>query len=148
MTERLTALFVPPSGRPPIPLQTIVPSPALAPGEELLLATAAIDHSGRIPARRLLRALSWKPGDTTGAQLLRDAIALSLDPRSPHRIDTRDHVFVPLGLRDLTGIRTGDHVALFAAPRQRLLLVCPMRILHSLITEHWKLPGAAGEPRP
>jgi hypothetical protein len=116
----------------------------LAPDTELLLATATIDHSGRIPARRLLRTLTWNPGSTTSAQLRGDAIALHLDPGSPHRIDNRHHVFVPLGLRELTGIRVADHVALLAVPREQVLLICPMRVLHALMTSHWAISAGAG----
>lgn len=143
MTERPTRLFVPPTNRPQAPLQTIAPPPALSRKADLLLATAAIDHSGRIPARRLLRALAWSPGDPTSTQLRGDVITLRLDPKSPRRIDSRHHVFVPLGLRDLTGIRTADHIALLAVPQEQVLLICPARVLRSLMADHLALKDDA-----
>ncbi|XVV00753.1 hypothetical protein ACQPW3_25395 [Actinosynnema sp. CA-248983] len=95
--------------------------------------TAAIDHSGRIPARRLLRALDWHPGQGITAWLRDNAITVQLDALSPYRIDSRHHVFIPAGLRDLTGIRTGDTVALLCAPQLQLLIVHAVRALAPML---------------
>ena len=60
-------------------------------------------------------------------------ITIRLDAHSPHRIDSRHHVFIPAGLRDLTGIRTSDTVALLGAPQLQLLAVYPVRALTTLL---------------
>lgn len=132
MTERPTPLFSPPEPDLSTPLVAVDTRPRTD-LTDLLLATAAIDHSGRIPARRLLRALDWHPDQTTTARLRNQTITIRLDAHSPHRIDSRHHVFIPAGLRDLTGIRTGDTVALLGAPQLQLLVVYPARALTTLL---------------
>ncbi|MFD1145506.1 hypothetical protein [Saccharothrix hoggarensis] len=133
MTERPTPLFSPPTPQPTPPLTTIHATPKLD-DTELLLTTGILDHSGRAPARKLLNALNWHPGQTTTARLRGQAITIGLAPDSPNRIDTRHQVFIPAGLRDLTGIRTGDTVALLGAPQLHLLIVYPVRALTTLLS--------------
>ncbi|ONI88012.1 hypothetical protein ALI22I_19900 [Saccharothrix sp. ALI-22-I] len=134
MTERPTPLFSPPTPQPPPPLTTIDATPKLD-DTELLLSTGIVDHSGRAPARKLLHALDWRPGQATTARLRGHAITIGLDPDSPHRIDTRHQVLIPAGLRDLTGIRIGDTVVLLGAPQRQLLIVYPIRALTALLAE-------------
>jgi hypothetical protein len=134
MTERPTPLFSPPTPQPTPQLTTIHTTPKLD-DTELLLTTGIVDHSGRAPARKLLHALNWHPGQTTTARLRGHAITIGPDPDSPHRIDNRHQVFIPAGLRDLTGIRTGDTIALLAAPQRQLLTVYSIRALTALLAE-------------
>ncbi|NKE57804.1 hypothetical protein FXN61_13545 [Lentzea sp. PSKA42] len=132
MTEHPTSLFSPPQVEPPQPLASIDTTRCLDKGD-LLLAMAAIDHSGRVPARRLLRVLGWSPGYTTSAQLHGPTITVQPDADSPHTINSRYQIFIPAGLRDLTGIRTTANVVLLAAPEAQQLIICPNSSLIALL---------------
>lgn len=134
MTERLTPLFSPPRIGPSSPLVSTDTTPRLDQGQ-LHVMTATIDHSGRVPAARLLRTLDWHPTHTTSAQLRGQAIVLRLDADSPHQINNRHQIFVPAGLRDLTGIRTSDTVVLLAAPGPQLLIIYSTGTLAALLRE-------------
>lgn len=138
MNERPTPLFTPPVERPVSPLAEIVTPRrtdyGLDPG--LVVASSTIDHSGRVPAARLLNALGWHVGQGTRARLRGDAIAVEPDPDSPHRIDHRRQVFVPGGLRSLVGITTGDLLLITASPATGALLVHPGRVLRRIVSDH------------
>jgi hypothetical protein len=133
VTERPTPLFSPPTPEPISPLTTIHATSRLDDTE--LLTTGVIDHSGRAPARKLLHALGWSSGQTTTAQLRGHAIVIGLDPSSHNRINSRHQVFIPVGLRDLTDIHTGDTVVLLGTPQRQLLIVYPVRALTALLAE-------------
>ncbi|WP_433261637.1 hypothetical protein ACQPZF_27375 [Actinosynnema sp. CS-041913] len=138
MTEHLTPLFTPPVERPVSPLAEIVIPRRVDLGRDsgLVVASSTIDHSGRVPAARLLNALGWHIGLPTRARLRGDAIVVEPDSDSPHRIDSRRQAFVPAGLRALAGITTGDRVLLTASPATDTLIVHPGSVLRLLVSGH------------
>ncbi|UVS79416.1 AbrB/MazE/SpoVT family DNA-binding domain-containing protein [Actinokineospora sp. UTMC 2448] len=133
MSERLTALFSPPTPEPAPPLTTT--NAQLWPDEtDLLLTLGTIDHSGRVAASKLLQAMGWHAGQATNARLRGHAIVISPMTQSPNKIDCRQQVFIPAGLRDLTGIRKGDTVMLIGVRQQQLLIAYSAKAMAKLVS--------------
>jgi bifunctional DNA-binding transcriptional regulator/antitoxin component of YhaV-PrlF toxin-antitoxin module len=125
--------------------QTASSAPPFKPAE-LLLATAKIDHSGRVGDRVLLTALGWNPGDRHDVRTIRQGAELSLSPTGLFRVDSRSNVFLPAATRDLLGIHPGDRVVLIASPTTDTLLIHPVTVVTALLTQFHRYPaGDSGE---
>ena len=105
----------------PAPLP-VLPTPAPPVGtEDLLLAVARVDRSGRISARALLVALGWGPKQVLAMDAVRGAVVIGLAGAGANHpaggagsaaVDTRGQLSLPLAVRALCGIDTGDTVVL------------------------------------
>lgn len=133
MSERLTALFSPPTPEPAPPLTT-TEGQLWSDETDLLLTLGTIDHSGRVPASKVLHGMGWSAGQATTARLRGQAILISAAAHSPHKIDSRHQVFIPAGLRDLTGIRKGDTVVLFGVRQQQFLIAYSATAMATLVS--------------
>ena len=88
-----------PSGRRRAPL----PVPPLDPGSTRAVATvyvvSAVDKSGRVADRNVVRAMGWAPGTRVSIRERGGSIVVAPDADGVHRIDDRGYLLLPLAVR-------------------------------------------------
>jgi hypothetical protein len=107
---------------------------------------SAVDRSGRVADRSIVRALAWAPGtrldirERTGVMVVRAATD------GVHRISDRGHLLLPLAARRWCRITTGDRLLLAADPATGLLMVHPLPVLDRLLAEAHAAAAGGGAP--
>jgi hypothetical protein len=114
-----------------------LPTPALAPrcpaASQSAYALSAVDKSGRVADRSIVRAVGWSPGTRLDIRERAGVIVVGPTPDGSHCIDDRGHLHLPLTVRRWCGIATGDRVLLAADHASGLLIVHPVAVLDVLL---------------
>ncbi|MEV0561441.1 hypothetical protein [Dactylosporangium sp. NPDC050588] len=153
-TEQMIAALIPtplPRPRPePAPLPTL---PTLSSGAEQAepvvptLDIARLDHSGRVSARSLLGLLGWRPGHRLRVDVIDGAILIW--PASDGRplVGARGDLALPVAVRQMCAIDTGDLVVLAAEHTHDLLIVHPAAMVARLLADLYTRLTAGGHGR-
>lgn len=121
-----------------------LPVPALgAPPNEAapaVYALSAVDKSGRVADRSVVRALGWCSG--TRLDIREHAGMITIRPASDgvHRIDDRGHLCLPLAARRWCHIASGDRLLVVADPATAVVVAYPLPVLGQLLAGN---PAAA-----
>ncbi|GIH05212.1 hypothetical protein Rhe02_32790 [Rhizocola hellebori] len=98
-----------------------------------MLAVARLDPSGRVPAKGVLSALGWKPGQRLEITACRTAILITAAEVGRHVVGGRGEVAVPVAARRWCAIAPGALVLLAALPARAVLVVHPMSTVTCLL---------------
>ncbi|MFC4144741.1 AbrB/MazE/SpoVT family DNA-binding domain-containing protein [Micromonospora mangrovi] len=94
---------------------------------------AAIDNSGRIADRTLIRALGWEPGTRLHVREVSSVIVVRLDRQGVFTVTGQGHLHLPAAVRHWCGLTAGDRVLLAANPADGLLTVHPPAALDAMV---------------
>lgn len=99
----------------------------------MVYGLAAIDSSGRIAHRTVIRARGWGPGMRLHIREGSGVIVVRLDGQGVFTVTGQGHVHLPAAVRHWYGITAGDRVLLTANPADGLLVVHPPVALDALV---------------
>jgi bifunctional DNA-binding transcriptional regulator/antitoxin component of YhaV-PrlF toxin-antitoxin module len=119
------------SRRRPPPLAVLEPDPV--PVTDTVYAVSAVDKSGRVADRSIVRALGRAPGTRLDFREQSGIIAMRAAAEGVHRIDDHGHLHLPLPVRRWCRLAAGDRI-LFAADRATgVLAAYPVAVLDRLL---------------
>ncbi|WP_306212406.1 hypothetical protein [Actinoplanes sp. RD1] len=126
--------------RQPVIQRALRKPPPLAKLTDLRTSTAVyglsvLDSRGRVADRRLLRALSWQPGQRLSIRQGEHLIVMTGDDAGVFRVSASSLVFLPAVARRWLHLKTGDGVLLAAYPDDGVLVVHPPAVLDQLLAE-------------
>jgi hypothetical protein len=126
------------------------PVPVLSAGSpraaDIVYAVSAVDKSGRVADRSVVRAVGWVPGtrldirEQDGIVVVRPAADAAL------RIDERGHLRLPLAVRRWYRLAAGDRVLCAADRAAGVLTILPCEVLDRLLAGVYG-GAVGGEPR-
>ncbi|WP_406083502.1 AbrB/MazE/SpoVT family DNA-binding domain-containing protein [Micromonospora zamorensis] len=94
---------------------------------------AAIDNSGRIADRAIIRVLGWGPGTRLHIREASGVIVVRLDRQGVFTVTGQGHLHLPAAVRHWCGLTAGDRVLLAASPADGLLVVHPPAALDAMV---------------
>jgi hypothetical protein len=104
---------------------------------------SAVDKSGRLADRSIVRVLGWVPGTRLDVREHGGVITVGPAVDGVHRVDDRGHLCLPLAVRRWCGIATGGRVLLAADGETGVLTAYPVAVLDALLTPPHPEGGAA-----
>lgn len=109
---------------------------------DTVYALSAVDKSGRIADRSIVRALGWTPGIRLDIREQAGIIVACATPGGVHRVDDRGHLHLPLAVRRWCRLAAGDRVLLAADPATGVLMAHTLAVLDRLLAgEHTAVAG-------
>jgi hypothetical protein len=115
--------------RGPLPVAALETSlPAVV---DTVYALSAVDKSGRVTDRSLVRALGWAPGTRLDVRERAGIIVVRSVADGVDRVSATGFVKVPLAVRRWCRIRTGDRVLLAGDPTGGVLVIYPLVVVHA-----------------
>ena len=138
-----------PGAGPVVAVQRPLPMPALDSGSpdvpDTVYALSAVDKSGRVADRSIVRALGWVPGTRLDIREQAGVIVACRAGDGVHHVDDRGHLRLPLAVRRWCRLSAGVRL-LFAADAARGVLVgYPLAVLDRLLIDAPAVVG--GEAR-
>ncbi len=115
--------------RPPLPLP-VLPAPRAG---TMVYGVAAIDVSGRIADRTIIRTLGWAPGTRLHIRECSGVIVIRLDRQGVFTVTGQGRLHLPVTVRQWCGLTAGDRVLLAASPADGLLVVHPPAALDAMV---------------
>jgi bifunctional DNA-binding transcriptional regulator/antitoxin component of YhaV-PrlF toxin-antitoxin module len=94
---------------------------------------SAVDKSGRIADRSMVRTLGWAPGTRLDIREQAGIVVARTATDGVYRIDDRGHLHVPLTVRRWCHLTTGDRLLLAADPVTGVLVIHPLATLDRLL---------------
>ncbi|WP_446219985.1 hypothetical protein [Micromonospora sp. IBHARD004] len=143
----MTASFVPPvipkvvpGGAGPVGRsRRPLPVPALESGSpratDAVYALSAVDKSGRVADRSIVRVLGWGPGTRLDIREQAGIIVARPAVDGVHCVGDRGHLHLPLAVRRWCRLTAGDRVLLAAAPAAGVLVAYPLAVLDRLLAD-------------
>ncbi|MET7704626.1 hypothetical protein [Micromonospora sp. NPDC005413] len=99
----------------------------------MVYGLAAIDISGRIADRTIIRALGWAPGTRLHIREGSGVIVVRLDRQGVFTVTGQGHLHLPSAVRHWCGLTAGGRVLLAANPPEGLLVVHPPAALDAMV---------------
>ncbi|WP_444948128.1 AbrB/MazE/SpoVT family DNA-binding domain-containing protein [Micromonospora ureilytica] len=99
----------------------------------MVYGLAAIDTSGRIADRAVIRALGWAPGTRLHIREGSEVIVVRRDQQGVFTVSGQGHLRLPAAVRHWCGLTAGDRVLLAASPPEGLLVVHPPAALDAMV---------------
>lgn len=125
-----------PLGRVRRPLPVPVLNAGLPPvTDATVYALSAVDKSGRVADRSIVRALGRGPGTRLDIREQAGMIVAWPAVDAVHCIGDRGHLHLPLAVRRWCRLTTGDRVLLAAAPAASVLVAYPLAVLDRLLAD-------------
>lgn len=145
----MTASFVPPvipkvvpggAGAGPVGRRRRpLPVPALESGSpratDTVYALSAVDKSGRVADRSIVRVLGWVPGTRLDIREQAGIIVARPAVDGVHYVGDRGHLHLPLAVRRWCRLTAGDRVLLAADPATGRLVAHPLAVLDRLLAD-------------
>jgi hypothetical protein len=141
--DRSGSTGVGPAGRRRRPLPTPALSTQLQPVAPSTYAVSAVDKSGRVADRSIVRVLGWSPGTRLDIREHVGVIVVASATDGVHRIDDRGYLHLPLTVRRWCGVTTGGRVLLAADRAAGLLIGYPVAVLDTVLA-HLQAPVTGG----
>jgi bifunctional DNA-binding transcriptional regulator/antitoxin component of YhaV-PrlF toxin-antitoxin module len=130
------------SRRPP-------PVPALDAGSpratDTVYALSAVDKSGRVADRSIVRVLGWGPGTRLDIREQAGIIVARAAADGVHCVGDRGHLHLPLAVRRWCRLTAGDRVLLAADCATGVLVAHPLAVLDRLLAHTHAAAVAGGE---
>jgi hypothetical protein len=117
--------------RSPLPLPAA--APASVPVSEVVYALSAVDKSGRVADRGIVRSMAWEPGTRLDIRVRSGLIVACVAPDGICAVDGRGYVVLPLAARRWCRLRAGDRVLLVAHHVTGVLVAHPLPVLDRLL---------------
>ncbi|WP_247678050.1 AbrB/MazE/SpoVT family DNA-binding domain-containing protein [Micromonospora sp. C72] len=108
----------------------VLPSPRAG---TLVYSLAAVDSSGRIADRTVIRALGWGPGTRLHIHEASGVIVVRLDRQGVFTVTGQGHLHLPAAVRHWCGLTAGDRVLLAANAADGLLVLHPPAALDAMV---------------
>jgi hypothetical protein len=119
--------------RAPLPVPALDPGSARAVG--IVYAVSAVDKSGRVADRNVVRAMGWAPGTRVSIRERAGTIVVAPDLGGVHRIDDRGHLLLPLAVRRGCHLTAGDRLLFAADPAAGVLVGHCFAVLDRLLAD-------------
>ena len=159
MGDRVIAALVPPRlalsptarlaqvGRGRLPLVELL---ALPRAGALRYGMARVDSEGRVSNGATITALGWVRGDRLHISLIAESVVVHRDPSGAFTMGGKPYLVLPAAVRRRSGVRTGDQVLVAADPNHDVLVVHPLSVLDSMITDYHSslMEGGESHDRP
>jgi hypothetical protein len=100
---------------------------------DTVYALSAVDKSGRVADRSIVRALGWVPGTRLDLRERAGVIVASAACDGVLCIDDRGHLHLPLAVRRWCRLAAGDRVLLVADRATGVLVAHPLAVLDRLL---------------
>ncbi|GIJ29106.1 hypothetical protein Vqi01_42680 [Micromonospora qiuiae] len=117
--------------RRPLPLPAL--SSEYARTADTAYALSAVDKSGRIADRSIVRALGWAPETRLDIREQSGVILACATADGVHRIGNRGYMLLPLTVRRWCRLKAGDRVLLVAHLSADVLAAHPLTVLDRLL---------------
>jgi hypothetical protein len=115
--------------RKPLPLTAL-----LEPREaRLLYAMTAVDHSGRIADRSVIRPMSWHSFVRLDVYEQGGLVVVRPDTRGSHAVNGRGFLLIPSAVRRWCTLGAGERVLLVADPAGQVLVLHPPQALDRVV---------------
>jgi hypothetical protein len=98
-------------------------------------ALSAVDKSGRLSDRGIVRAMGWAPGTRLHMRERAGLVVVCPAAEGVHCISERAFLTLPLTVRRWCRIAAGDKVLLAADRATGVLVIHPMAVLHTLLAD-------------
>jgi hypothetical protein len=102
---------------------------------DTVYALSAVDKSGRVADRSIVRVLGWVPGTRLDIREQAGVIVAWAAADGVHCIDDRGHMHVPLAVRRWCRLTAGDRVLLAADRATGVLVAHPVAVLDRLLAD-------------
>ncbi|MFY1692790.1 AbrB/MazE/SpoVT family DNA-binding domain-containing protein [Plantactinospora sp. WMMB782] len=102
---------------------------------DTVYALSAIDKSGRVADRSIVRVFDWAPGTRLDVRERAGTIVVRAALDGVHRIDDRGHLLLPLAVRRWCRLAAGDRVLLAADRATGVLMGHPLATLDRLLAD-------------
>jgi len=122
-----------PAGRRRSPLPLPAAAPDQAPVSEAAYALSAVDKSGRVADRSIVRVLGWEPGSRLDIRERAGLIVACQAPDGIGAVDDRGYLVLPLAARRWCRLAVGDRVLLVAHRATGVLAAHPLPVLDRLL---------------
>ena len=119
------------SRRRPPPLAKLEPNRAT--NAHTVYAVTAVDKSGRVADRSIVRALGWTPETRLEIRERSGIILARAAGDGVHRIDDQGHLRLPLAVRRWCRLAAGDRLLFAADPATGVLMAHPLAVLDRLL---------------
>jgi hypothetical protein len=127
-----------------------LPVPALSDerpqASRTVYALSAVDKSGRVADRSIVRTLSWPPGTRLDIRERAGIIVATAARDGVHRIDDHGHLHLPLPVRRWCSLTPGDRLLFAADPAVGVLTAYPLALLDHVLADA-RAAVAGGEAR-
>ncbi|MGC5054838.1 hypothetical protein ACLQ2S_25680 [Micromonospora sp. DT48] len=117
--------------RRPLPLPAL--SSEFTRTADAAYALSAVDKSGRIADRSIVRALGWSPETRLDIREQSGVILACATADGTYRIDDRGYLLLPLTVRRWCRLKAGDRVLLVAQLSAGVLAAHPLAVLDRLL---------------
>ena len=119
--------------------------PAFARVVDIAYVVSAVDKSGRVADRTVVRAMGWAPGTRLGIRERGGTIVVAPAVDGVHRIDDRGYLLLPAAVRRWCHLTPGDRLLLAADSAAGVLVGHCFAVLDRLLADvHAAAVG--GEP--
>ncbi len=98
-------------------------------------AVSAVDKSGRVADRNVVRAMGWAPGTRVSIRERGGTIVVAPATDGVHRIDDRGYLLLPLAVRRWCHLTAGDRLLLAADPAAGVLVGHCFAVLDRLLAD-------------
>jgi bifunctional DNA-binding transcriptional regulator/antitoxin component of YhaV-PrlF toxin-antitoxin module len=106
---------------------------------DTVYALSAVDKSGRVADRSIVRVLGWLPGTRLDVRERAGLIMVGAACDGVCRIDAAGHLHLPLTVRRWCRLAAGDRVLLAADRAGGVLVAYPLAVLDRLLS---RVPAA------
>jgi hypothetical protein len=100
---------------------------------DVVYALSAVDKSGRVADRGIVRVLGWMPGTRLDVREQAGIVVARAAADGAYCIDDRGHLRVPLAVRRWCRLAAGDRVLLAADRATGVLMAHPLAVLDRLL---------------
>lgn len=118
------------TGLPLAPLVLPMPAPSL------YCALTPIDDRGRLANRSPIRAVGWPPGQSITISIVRQTVVVISQANGTESITRQGHLRLPVRVRHICHLTSGDRLFIAAAPASGVLLGYTMPLLESILLKH------------
>ena len=130
------------SNRRPPPLPHL--AGLIEPAAETVYALSAVDKSGRLADRSIVRVLGWTPGVRLSIRERDGLVVVRSADQGVRCLDERGHLHLPLTVRRWCRIAAGDRLLVVADRCAAVLVVYPVTVLDRLLAgSHTAAMGGA-----
>lgn len=120
-------------GRAPLPLPSLDRSSARA--VDIAYVVSAVDKSGRVADRNIVRVMGWAPGTRLSIRERAASIVVAPHAQGVNRIDDRGYLLLPAAVRRWCHLAAGDRLLLAADPAAGVLVGHCFAVLDQLFAD-------------
>jgi bifunctional DNA-binding transcriptional regulator/antitoxin component of YhaV-PrlF toxin-antitoxin module len=109
--------------------------PAFARAVDIAYVVSAVDKSGRVADRHVVRAMGWAPGTRVSIRERAGTIVVAAAADGVHRVDDRGYLLLPAVVRRWCHLTAGDRLLFAADPGAGVLVGHCFAVLDRLLAD-------------